>query len=89
MQLDFAVGFHRGKKMRPLPLFAIIESPSALLRLQEICLCGVQSLGNVRLDVVVFGSDDFLACLGNCVTLEWSTTRLCIASNKSGCVLVM
>ena len=66
-QVDFAVGFHRGKG-RPLPLFVMIESPNALLQLGEMLKFAVSQLRNVTVEATVFGSDDFIAAIGE---LKW------------------
>lgn len=64
-QLDFAVGFHRGDPhCKPLPLHVIVESPSSLKSLHDICQCGVNVLRHLKLETVIFGSDDFLATIG-------------------------
>eukprot|EP00731_Ephydatia_muelleri_P031540 Em0023g47a len=48
----------------PLPLFAIIESPMALLNLRTICEFGIYQARMFKLCALVFGSDDFIALLG-------------------------
>ena len=58
------MGFYRGPKATPISLFVIIESPSALLLLRDICGCGLCELRHLKLEVVVLGADDFLASLG-------------------------
>ena len=59
------MGFHAGRLMkRPLPLHIIIESPTALNRLTEICQCGTRDLVNLKLETVTMGSDDYLAAIG-------------------------
>ena len=62
-QVDFAVGFYRGEG-RPLPLFVMIESPHALLHLGEMLKFAVSQLRNVAVQATVFGSDDFIAAMG-------------------------
>lgn len=42
----------------------IIESPTALKTLMDICECGTNALKNLKLEVVTFGSDDYLAAIG-------------------------
>lgn len=57
--------FHGGDKIRQvIPLNIIIESPMALKMLTDICECGTVGLNNLKLEVVTFGSDDYLACIG-------------------------
>ena len=74
IQVDFAVGFYRGKG-RPLPLFVMIESPRALLHLDEMLKFAVSQLRNVAVQATVFGSDDFIAAMGE---LKWITNSNCI-----------
>jgi citrate lyase subunit beta-like protein len=61
--LDHLVGFY-GNLPYPLPLYILIESPSALLSLPSLCLHGVTSLKRITLQAVVFGSDDYIANIG-------------------------
>jgi len=56
--------FRPSAKHQPLPLFVIIESPMGLLNLHDICYHGTQKCKAIRLQVIVFGSDDYLAMIG-------------------------
>ena len=57
--------YHKCLNNRQVGLHIMIESPSSLIALQDICYYGIQSLKHLTLQVVVFGSDDFLATIGN------------------------
>ena len=63
-QLDLSLAYYRGPSLPPIPLFIIVESPTALLNLKDICQFATEKATHLRLGVVVFGSDDFLARLG-------------------------
>lgn len=65
MQLDLALSFHRPSSLfRPLSLYIITESPQGLLNLPQICYYGNHHTRHVKLSAVVFGSDDYLALMG-------------------------
>ena len=51
-------------KQQPLPLFLLIEDPMGLLNLRDICHHGVHNCSSVTAQVIVFGSDDYLASIG-------------------------
>ena len=51
-------------KHQPLPLFLLIEDPMGLLNLRDICHHGVHNCRSVTAQVIVFGSDDYLASIG-------------------------
>ena len=65
-QLDIALSFHRREPTPfiPIQLLAIIESPIGLIHLKEVCKFGTFSAKHLILSALVFGSDDFLARLG-------------------------
>ena len=51
-------------KNQPLPLFLLIEDPMGLLNLRDICHHGVHNCSSITAQVIVFGSDDYLATIG-------------------------
>ncbi len=60
-----ALSFHFPGSTAPIPLIVIIESPLGLLNLKDVCTFGTQSGRHFKLSALVFGSDDFLATLGD------------------------
>ena len=66
MQLDIALAFHRREPIpfTPVNLVVLVESPIGLINLKEICQFGTQSAKHLKLTGLTFGSDDFLARLG-------------------------
>jgi citrate lyase subunit beta-like protein len=56
----------------PIPLFILVESPHTLLNLQAICEWSTKEHSNLRFDlqVLIFGSDDYMANMGGRRTLE-------------------
>ena len=54
-------------RLLPLPLFLLIEDPVGLLNLRDICHHGVNNSSSVTVQVIVFGSDDYLASIGEYV----------------------
>lgn len=64
VQLELSLLPYCSSLPSPLPLFAIIESPMALLNLRTICEFGIYQARMFKLCALVFGSDDFIALLG-------------------------
>ena len=54
-------------RLRPFPLFLLIEDPLGLLNLRGICHHGVNNSSSVIVQAIVFGSDDYLASIGEYV----------------------
>ena len=57
-------------KHQPLPLFLLIEDPMGLLNLRDICHHGVHNCSSIIAQVIVFGSDDYLAAIGKQLCIE-------------------
>ena len=66
VQLDIALAFHRREPtpFTPIKLIILIESPTGLINLKEICHYGTFSAKHLLLTGVTFGAEDFLARLG-------------------------
>jgi hypothetical protein len=64
--------FHRREPdpFTPVKLIIIIESPIGLINLKEICQFGTSSAKHLGLVAVIFGSDNFLARLGNIILVH-------------------